>query len=139
MLKITTALIVAPRALPCYVDPTVIETIDDFEVRVGGDDRVVVFASAARGVLARFPAWEHADRDLRHFIVDDIPTGSRAEPFVDVDEGWRIEIFEENDFVYVDENGEQFRVPRDAYFAAWEALIARYNPAVSLEDLFGEE
>ena len=113
-----------------------IETIGDFEVRVGGEDRVIVFASAARGALARFPAWERADRDLRHFANDDIPTGTRGEPFVDVDDGWRIEIFEEDGFVYVRENEERFRVPRDAYFAAWEALIARYNPAVPLEELF---
>jgi hypothetical protein len=113
-----------------------VNTIDDFEVQIGGDDRVVVFASAARGELARFPAWERADRDLRHFAVDDIPTGSRDEPFEDADDGWRIEIFEEGEFVHVDENGRRFRVPRDDYFAAWEALIARYNPSISLEDLF---
>ena len=116
-----------------------IETIPDFEVRVAGEDRIVVFASAARGELARFPAWERADRDLRHFVTDDIPTGSRAGPFEDADEGWRITIFEEDGYVYVSENEERFRVPRDAYFAAWQTLIARYNPAVSLEELFGEE
>jgi hypothetical protein len=114
------------------------DTIDDFEVRIAGDDRVIVFASAARGELARFPAWERADRDLRHFADDDIPTGSRDEPFVDADEGWRIEIFETGEHVYVVENGRRFRVPRGDYFAAWEALIARYNPSLSLEELFGE-
>jgi len=106
-------------------------------VLIGGDDRVVVFWSAARGELARFPAWERADRDLRHFSTEDIPTGTREEPFDDVDDGWRIEIFEEDGFVYIRENMDRFRVARDAYFAAWEALIARYNPAVSLDELFG--
>ncbi len=116
-----------------------IETIDDFEVRVAGDDRVIVFASAARGELGRFPAWERADRDLRHFVNDDIPTGSHAFPFEDVDDDWRIVIFEEEGQVYVYENdGDGFRVPRDAYFAAWEKLIARYNPAVPLDEVFGE-
>jgi len=118
----------------------VIETIHDFEVRVAGDDRVIVFASTARGELARFPAWERADRDLRHFVADDIPTGTRAIPFEDVDEAWRIEIFEEDGYVYVRENDDDgVRVPRDDYFAAWESLIARYNPAVPLDDLFTEE
>ena len=117
-----------------------IETIDDFEVRVAGEDRIIIFASAARGELARFPAWERADRDLRHFVDDDIPTGSRAFPFVDVDEGWRITIFEAGGHVYVHENDSGgFRVPRGAYFAAWERLIARYNPAVALDELFSEE
>jgi hypothetical protein len=119
---------------------TIMQTIEDFEVRIAGEDRVVVFASVARGELARFPAWERADRDLRHFVLDDIPTGSRAEPFVDADEGWRITIFESGGHVYVHENdGEGFRVPRDAYFAAWEKLIARYNPAIPLDELFTEE
>ena len=116
-----------------------IETIRDFEVLIAGDDRVVVFASAARGELARFPAWERADRDLRHFATEDTPPGSRGEPFVDAEEVWRIEIFEEDGFVYVLENEGAFRLPRDAYFAAWEALIARYNPSVSLEELFGDD
>jgi hypothetical protein len=108
-------------------------------VRIAGDDRVIVFASAARGELARFPAWERADRDLRHFDADDIPTGTRDEPFVDVDEGWRIEIFEEGKHVYVTENDRRFRVPRDDYFAAWEALIASYNPSLSLEEIFRDD
>jgi hypothetical protein len=117
-----------------------IETVHDFDVRVAGDDRVIVFAGDARGELARFPAWERADRDLRHFVADDIPTGTRAAPFEDADEDWRIEIFEEDGYVYVRENDtEGFRVPRDDYFAAWEKLIARYNPAVPLDDLFTEE
>ena len=117
-----------------------IETIDDFEVRVAGEDRAIVFASAVRGELARFPAWERADHDLRHFVSDDIPTGSRAFPFVDVDEGWCITIFEAGGHVYVHENDSAgFRVRRDAYFAAWERLIARYNPAVSLDEVFGNE
>ncbi len=115
-------------------------SVHDFEVRVAGEDRVVVFASAARGELARFPSWERADRDLRHFVHDDIPTGSRAFPFVDVDERWRITIFEAGGHVYVYENDSGgFRVPRGAYFAAWERLIARYNPAVPLDELLSEE
>ena len=31
--------------------------------------------SRSRGHLGGFPAWEHADRDLRHFTHDDIPLG----------------------------------------------------------------
>ena len=116
-----------------------LDTIDDFEVRIGGDDRVVIFASTGRGELARFPAWERADRDLRHFGVDDIPIGTSEEPFEDAEDNWRIEIFEEGAFVTVVENGARFRVPRDDYFAAWEALISRYNPSISLDELFRED
>lgn len=48
--------------------------------------------SRTRGRLAGFPAWDHADRDLRHFILDDIPLGTEDEPFQDADEAWRIVI-----------------------------------------------
>lgn len=118
-----------------------IETIDDFEIRIAGEDQIVVFASASGGELARFPEWERADRDLRHFDSTDIPSGSRDLPFQDEGQAWRIEIFEDDGFVYVEENGANaFRVPRALYFAAWELLIGRYHHAVSLDDLFaGEE
>jgi hypothetical protein len=116
----------------------VIETIDDFDVEIGGEDRVIVFTSESQGELASFPEWERADRDLRHFVDDDIPTGTRDFPFQDAGEEWQIEIFEEEGFVYVRENANAFRVPRDAYFEAWERLIARYHPALSLDELFEE-
>src|SRR5436305_15011032 len=104
---------------------TTMDTIDDFEVRIAGEDRVVAFTSVARGELARFPAWEHADRDLRHFVPGDIPTGSRAEPFVDGDEGRRITIFESGGHVYVHENdGDGFRVRLELHFEAWVEPIA---------------
>lgn len=48
--------------------------------------------SRTRGHLAGFPAWDHADRDLRHFTHDDIPIGTDDEPFEDADEAWRIVI-----------------------------------------------
>src|SRR5881275_1951825 len=48
--------------------------------------------SRTRGHLAGFPAWDHADRDLRHFTPDDIPLGTEEELFEDADESWRIAI-----------------------------------------------
>jgi hypothetical protein len=106
-------------------------TVDDFTVvLVDTEDagQQVEYRSASRGRLAGFPAWEHVDRDLRHFIADDIPNGTREEPYEDRDEEWRITIFEEDGWVYVDENGAQFRVPADEYVRVWTALIDEFNP-----------
>src|SRR6266540_3974915 len=110
-------------------------TIDDFAVGLSAD-RHIEFTSVKRGRLASFPAWEHADRDLRHFTPPDVPLGSIDEPFEDADEGWRIAIFEHRDSIYVLEADEPhatdfarwFRVPLDRYLQAWAALIDFYNP-----------
>jgi hypothetical protein len=102
----------------------------------------IEFVSASRGMLAHFPAWDHADRDLRHFIPSDVPIGTLAEWYEDRDIGWRIVIFESGGWVYVAEGDDPrstnfvsfFRVPRDRYFAAWAALIDIYNPITPLDD-----
>ncbi len=108
-------------------------SVDDFIVRLNGD-RFIEMVSASQGRLAWFPAWEHADRDLRHFIAADVPFGTPDAPYVDEDEAWGIRIFEENGWVYVNENGATFRVPRERYFHAWAALIDQFNPIVPLHD-----
>ncbi|HKR66995.1 MAG TPA: hypothetical protein VJZ00_24925 [Thermoanaerobaculia bacterium] len=102
-------------------------TIEDFLVRVN-EERLIEFASASRGRLAGFPAWENADRDLRHFIPADVPLGTFDKPYEDVDEDWSISIFEQSGWVYVDENEVRFRVPTQTYLEAWAALIDKHNP-----------
>ena len=97
------------------------------------------YRSAARGRLAGFPAWEHVDRDLRHFIADDIPNGTREAPYVDVDEGWRIEIFEEDGWVYVTENDVAFRVRAEDYLRSWNGLIDEFNPVESFDGSSSDE
>ena len=104
----------------------------------------IAMMSRARGHLAGFPAWDHADRDLRHFTHDDIPLGTDDEPFEDADEAWRIVILAQGKEVFILEGdaprGEltrRYRVPRDQYLAAWDALIREYHPARSLEDVLG--
>lgn len=117
-------------------------TIDDFEIQIAGEDRIVVFASASGGELARFPEWEDADRDLRHFALDDVPFGTIDAPFEDAGEGWRIVIYEDDGFVYVMESDSptatdfprRFRVPRDAYLEAWATVLMHYNPVIPLDE-----
>jgi hypothetical protein len=118
--------------------------IDDFHVKLvdtaeGG--KHVELASAARGRLAGFPAWDHADRDLRHFVASDVPIGSVVEPYDDRDEAWRILIFEEGGWIYVAEGdnpnatafASTFRVRRERYLQAWAALIDQFNPITPLD------
>lgn len=97
-------------------------------VESGESGQQLEYRSALGGRLAHFPAWEHVDRDLRHFISDDIPNGTREEPYEDRDEGWHIVIFEEDGWVYVEENGATFRVRAEEYARNWNALIDEFNP-----------
>ena len=100
--------------------------------------------SRSRGHLAGFPAWDHADRDLRHFTHDDIPLGDDEEPYLDADDAWPIVIIARGADVFILE-GEtptgplprRYRVPRDLYIAAWDDLIRRYHRAVPLDEVLG--
>ena len=120
-------------------------TIDDFVIDLEPSEEGgmhLVYTSASRGRLAGFPAWDHADRDLRHFTTPDVPFGSVSDPYDDRDDAWRILIFEHDRFVYVlegdapndFETSRFFRIPRDRYFAAWAAVIDRFNPLTPLDD-----
>ena len=119
--------------------------VDDFVVRLfdsGEGGQHLEFVSSSAGRLTEFPAWDHADRDLRHFIPADVPLGSMAEPFDDRDDNWRILIFLEGNWVYVavgdapktDDFITIFRVPRDRYLQAWAALVDHYNPIKPLDE-----
>ncbi|MCR8643124.1 hypothetical protein NV379_10680 [Paenibacillus sp. N1-5-1-14] len=48
-----------------------------------------------------FPWWDHADRDIKDFTIENIPLGSITDPYNDFEEGWQIIIYEKESFVYV--------------------------------------
>ncbi|HEY0142717.1 MAG TPA: hypothetical protein VGF48_17590 [Thermoanaerobaculia bacterium] len=137
-----------PLSLPSERDLSAVAldgfpVIDDFAVRVTEDDaRVIEFTSATHGPLASFPAWEAADRDLRHFTPSDVPLGTIEEPYDDRDDGWRIVIFEHAGWIHVLEGDNPnaktfqtyFRVRRARYVQAWAALIDFFNPITPLDD-----
>jgi hypothetical protein len=120
-------------------------TITDFSLTLreeGEGGLHIQLLSRTRGRLAGFPAWDHADRDLRHFTPADIPLGTEEEPFEDADESWRIVILARGADVIILEcdapRGEltrRYRIPREQYLAAWDDLIREYHPARSLEDV----
>lgn len=101
--------------------------VEDFAVRITDDHRIE-YVSAEHGRMAWFPEWEHADRDLRHFVASDVPMGTLDEPYTDAGEDWSISIYEYNGWVYVDEGASLFRVPTERYLQAWAALIDMFNP-----------
>lgn len=118
--------------------------VADFAVTLGDPDeggRHIEYTSASRGKLSGFPAWDHADRDLRHFIATDVPLGTLDQPYEDADESWRLLLFEHQGFVYVLEADSPrasdfprfFRVTREQYLEAWAALIDAYNPITPLD------
>ena len=96
----------------------------------------VYYVSETRGELAGFPYWDNAERDMRHFVAEDVPLGSIEEPVDDADVDWQIVVFEHAGFVYVLEGAAPhtttfdvwFRVPRDRYIAEWARVIDQFNP-----------
>jgi hypothetical protein len=80
------------------------------------------------------------ERDLRHFVADDVPLGTISEPVVDADADWQIVIFANAGFVYVLEGSAPhatafdvwFRVPRDRYITEWARVISEFNPVEPL-------
>lgn len=100
----------------------------------------VQFISPSRGELAGFPYWDNVERDMRHFVADDVPLGTIDEPVDDADADWQIVIFEHAGFVYVLEGTRPhatefdvwFRVPRDRYINEWARVIDQFNPVEPL-------
>ncbi len=100
----------------------------------------VHYISPSRGELASFPYWDNVERDMRHFVADDVPLGSIDEPVDDYDEDWQIVLFEHRGFVYVLEADTRhatefdvwFRVPSDRYIAEWARVIDQFNPVEPL-------
>lgn len=121
------------------LDLSNVPPVDDFSITL--KNRLVEFVDGNGRRLAWFPAWENADRDLKHFIPSDVPMGTIDNPYEDFDDEWRIAILEYDGFVYVLEADDpraesfprRFRVPRDAYIHAWAALIDEYNPILPLD------
>ena len=116
------------------IDLSNVPAIDGFAIAVRR--RLVEFVDGDGKRLAWFPAWENADRDLKHFIATDVPLGTIDSPYEDFDDHWRISIFEHDGFVYIFEGDDphaesfarRFRVPRDTYIRAWAELITEHNP-----------
>lgn len=124
-------------------DLDAVPVADNFRVELL--DRHLELTSNNRRI-AWFPAWENADRDLRHFVPADVPLGTLDAPFEEEDEAWRIRIFEHAGWIYIleadspraTEFPRQWRVRREQYLEAWARVISQFNPVLDLDDLLGE-
>ena len=121
------------------LDVNTFPIIADFAIELRESEELgqhVYFVSPSRGELAGFPYWDNAERDMRHFVAEDVPLGSLLEPVEDADEDWQIIIFQHRGFVYVLEGSSPhtqsfevwFRVPSDRYIAEWARVIDAFNP-----------
>ena len=127
-----------PGALTA-VDLDEFPLINDFAIELRDSEEFgqhVYYVSPTRGELAGFPYWDNVERDMRHFVADDVPLGSIEEPVDDADADWQIVIFEHAGFVYVLEGAAPhtttfdvwFRVPTDRYINEWARVIDEFNP-----------
>ncbi len=125
----------ALRALDLHSFPT----ISDFAIELRDSAELgqhIYYVSPARGELAGFPYWDNVERDMRHFVAEDVPLGNLVEPVDDADVDWQIVIFEHAGFVYVMEGSSPkatafevwFRVPSERYIAEWARVIDQFNP-----------
>ena len=116
------------------IPPTFFTLVDDFKIQSRDCGQLGIhldFVSAERERLAGFPWWDHADADLRTMGLHEIPMGTTQTPFDDLEQGWRILIWENGGFVFIaesdDETGAEFhrwfRVEKHKYLAAWREVI----------------
>lgn len=118
--------------------------IDDFEIvleRSRGTSLGyhLAFFSEKRGYIASFPWWDHVELDLYR--------PSFSFPSYDfMDEGWEIEIFADDEYMYVlerefeyptTESGYQrwFKVRKDHYLAEWQSAIEASHEIVYLDNV----
>lgn len=117
--------------------------IADFAIELRASEELgqhIYYVSASRGELASFPYWDNVERDMRHFMPEDVPIGSIDEPVDDADVDWQIVIFEHSGFVHVLEGAEPhattfdvwFRVPLARYIEEWARIIDQFNPIAPL-------
>ncbi len=121
------------------VDLKSFPVVSDFSIELRESEESgqhIHFISPSRGELASFPYWDNVERDMRHFVADDVPLGTIDEPIEDAGADWQMVIFEHAGFVYVLEGSAPhatqfdvwFRVPRDRYINEWARLIDQFNP-----------
>jgi hypothetical protein len=92
----------------------------------------VHLVSTSRGILAGFPWWDHAERELKTWKASDVLTGTAEMPLLQSGEAWQVIVFEQEGQIYVLEGeepetrefGRYFAVPQDRWEAAWMRAAA---------------
>jgi hypothetical protein len=116
------------------VDPGLFPEVHGFSVRLvdhGFHGRLVRFFDGADRDLAGFAWGSWMDATMRGWTDGDVPCGTPDHPFVDLEERWRLMIWESAGFVFVAQGDDVitndysvwFTVAKEEYFTAWHAAI----------------
>ncbi|GAA1662727.1 hypothetical protein [Fodinicola feengrottensis] len=102
----------------------VIELADD------GTDSAVRFLAQDLRIVVSFPWWENPKGEIAEWAPADAPNGSTESPYWDMDQGWRILIWQSGDLVYIAEGGAEegvyanwFSLPAALYQSEWDKVI----------------
>ena len=96
-----------------------------------GDSSALRFIDQHGQQVANFPWWDDVERDLRTWALSDVPLGDVARPYQDLDQCWRLLIWQHADRVHIAESdGEMnfhslYWVPAVDYRSAWADALAR--------------
>jgi hypothetical protein len=112
--------------------------IPDFKVEVGGRNEQfawVDYVSDSLGLLSRLMNWDNADERFSTVSMEEVPLGSLDKPWNDIEQGFELDIWEKDGFVYVILGDEPctnkfevwYRVKKEDYVKAWEEILARYK------------
>jgi hypothetical protein len=100
----------------------------EFYVRCGSS--ALRFIDRHGRQVADFPWWDDVERDLRTWTSSDVPLGDVARPNEDLDQCWRILIWQHADRVYIAESDGDMNfhslywVPAEDYISAWTGALA---------------
>ncbi len=112
--------------------------ITDFKVEIGGRNEQfawVDYVSDSLGLLSRLMNWDNAYERLPKMSMEEIPLGSIDKPWNDIEQGFELDIWEKDGFVYVILGDEPctnkfevwYRIKKEDYVKAREEILARYK------------
>ncbi|MDO5293566.1 MAG: hypothetical protein Q4F05_12560 [bacterium] len=112
--------------------------IKDFTIRIMESDfsgMQMLYYSEENGVVTSFPWLTDVDQTLKTMNMMQIFLGSKERPYCVENNGTKVVIYTDGEFVYVlqgDSSSEQgygtyFRVKYDTYISEWETLLTYFK------------
>lgn len=113
--------------------------MDDFQITLIESGslgmHLYYFSNSLNRMIASFPWWDKAEKDISIMCISDIPLGTLRNPFDDCEQSWQILIWEKRDYVYIMQGDDPcctefsiwFRVQKEKYLAEWEKLLTKFH------------
>lgn len=104
----------------------------DFQISLSdqGRNSTLSFATRSLDLTINFPWWDNPKSEIADWSLSDIPNGTMESPYLDMDQGWQIVIWQHGNSVYIAQGGDNeqefdvwFSVPRELYFDQWSKAI----------------